>query len=88
MLNKFSNSQYQSWKEALGVFGELGSAVVNGQVLLLNENDASNVHANLRDLASITQALARLYTFFIGKFIMELFLDLKIRNCLFKNYMR
>lgn len=55
---------YRSWREALGVFGELGNAVSNGQVLLLNENEASSVHAHLRDLASTTQALARLYTIF------------------------
>lgn len=46
----------------------MGSAVANGQVLLLNENEASSVHAHLRDLASTTQALARLYTLFIGKY--------------------
>ena len=50
----------------MGVFGELGSAVANRQVILLNENEALSVHAHLRDLASTTQALARLYTLFIG----------------------
>lgn len=58
---------YRSWREDLTVYGELGAAVTNGQVILLNDNEAANVHAHLRDLASTTQALARLYTLFIGK---------------------
>ncbi|XP_015597326.1 exportin-6-B isoform X2 [Cephus cinctus] len=58
---------YRSWREGLTVYGELGSAIANGQVILLNETEASNVHAHLRDLASTTQALARLYTHFVGE---------------------
>ncbi|XP_043273966.1 exportin-6 [Venturia canescens] len=57
---------YRSWRQDLTIYGELGGAVSNGQVILLNDNEASNVHAHLRDLASTTQALARLYTLFIG----------------------
>ncbi|XP_024879338.1 exportin-6-like, partial [Temnothorax curvispinosus] len=57
---------YRSWREGLIVFGELGAAVANGRVILLNDAEASNVHAHLRDLASITQALTRLYFLFIG----------------------
>lgn len=51
------------------MFGELGSVIANNQVILLNESEASNVHAHLRDLASTTQALARLYSLFLGKLI-------------------
>lgn len=57
---------YHSWKEGLIVFGELGTAISNNQVILLNDIEASNVHAHLRDLASTTQTLARLYSVFIG----------------------
>lgn len=60
--------QYRSWREGLIIFGELGAAVANGQVILLNDTEASNVHAHLRDLASITQALTRLYSLFIGNY--------------------
>lgn len=58
---------YRSWRQDLTIYGEVGGAVTNGQVILLNDNEASNVHAHLRDLASTTQALARLYTLFIGE---------------------
>ncbi|XP_066594212.1 exportin-6 [Prorops nasuta] len=58
---------YQSWREGLVIFGKLGSALSNGQVILLNEIDASNVHSHLRDLASMTQAVARLYSIFLGE---------------------
>lgn len=57
---------YRSWREGLIIFGELGAAVANGQVILLNDADAANVHAHLRDFASTTQALTRLYSLFIG----------------------
>lgn len=60
--------QYRSWREGLIIFGELGAAVANGQVILLNDTEASNVHAHLRDLASTTQALTRLYSLFIGNY--------------------
>lgn len=52
------------------MFGELGAVTANNQVILLNEPEASNVHAHLRDLASTTQALARLYSLFLGKLIL------------------
>ncbi|KAL6260200.1 hypothetical protein P5V15_007735 [Pogonomyrmex californicus] len=57
---------YRSWREELIIFGELGTAIVTGRVILLNDTEASNVHAHLRDLASTTQALTRLYSLFIG----------------------
>ncbi|EFN86338.1 Exportin-6 [Harpegnathos saltator] len=57
---------YRSWREELIIFGELGAALANNQVILLNDAEASNVHTHLRDLASTTQALARLYSLFIG----------------------
>ncbi|XP_015438006.1 PREDICTED: exportin-6 [Dufourea novaeangliae] len=57
---------YRSWKEGLIIFGELGAAIATNQVILLNDCEASNVHAHLRDLASTTQALARLYSLFLG----------------------
>ncbi|EZA61560.1 Exportin-6 [Ooceraea biroi] len=57
---------YRSWREELIIFGGIGAAVANSQVILLNEAEASNAHAHLRDLASTTQALARLYSLFIG----------------------
>ncbi|KAG7209017.1 hypothetical protein KM043_015183 [Ampulex compressa] len=57
---------YRSWREELIIFGELGAAVANSQVILLNDMEASNVHTHLRDLASTTQALARLYSLSIG----------------------
>ncbi|XP_024220369.1 exportin-6-A isoform X1 [Bombus impatiens] len=57
---------YRSWREGLIMFGELGAVIANNQVILLNESEASNVHAHLRDLASTTQALARLYSLFLG----------------------
>ncbi|KAK0179050.1 hypothetical protein PV327_007876 [Microctonus hyperodae] len=57
---------YRSWREDLMIYGELGATVANGQVILLNDTEAANVHAHLRDLASTTQALARLYGLFIN----------------------
>ncbi|XP_076289185.1 exportin ellipsoid body open isoform X2 [Lasioglossum baleicum] len=57
---------YRSWREGLAIFGELGAAIANNQVILLNESEAASVHAHLRDLASSTQALARLYSLFLG----------------------
>jgi len=56
------------------IFGEIGAAIANNQVILLNEAEASDAHAHLRDLASTTQALASLYSLFIGK------LDYKLDN--------
>ncbi|XP_012277726.1 exportin-6-A [Orussus abietinus] len=55
---------YRSWREGLTIYVELGSAVASGSVILLNDVEASNVHAHLRDLASTTQGLARLCTLF------------------------
>lgn len=66
--------QYRSWREGLIIFGELGAAVANSQVILLNDAEASNVHAHLRDLASTTQALTRLYSLFIGKLLQAILL--------------
>ncbi|XP_020297915.1 exportin-6-B [Pseudomyrmex gracilis] len=59
---------YRSWREELNIFGEFGAVVArnNGQIIILNDTDATNVHAHLRDFASITQALTRLYSLFIG----------------------
>ncbi|XP_026671762.1 exportin-6-B isoform X2 [Ceratina calcarata] len=57
---------YRTWREELMMFGELGTVIVNNQVILLNESEAANVHAHLRDLASTTQVLARLYSLFLG----------------------
>nr|XP_031828548.1 exportin-6-B isoform X2 [Nomia melanderi] len=57
---------YRSWREGLIIFGELGAAIANNQVILLNDSEAANVHAHLRDLASTTQAIARLYSLFLG----------------------
>lgn len=50
------------------IYGEFSAAIVNNQVILLNESEAANMHAHLRDLASVTQALARLNTHFIGTY--------------------
>ncbi|XP_046621831.1 exportin-6-A isoform X1 [Neodiprion virginianus] len=58
---------YQSWRESLSVYAKLGSAVASGQVVVLNDSEASNVRIHLRDLASMTQALARLYVHFVDK---------------------
>lgn len=58
--------QFRTWREGLLNFGELGYALGKGQVIYLNDVEASNVHAYLRDLASTTQALTRLYSFFIN----------------------
>ncbi|XP_043495290.1 exportin-6-A [Polistes fuscatus] len=57
---------YRFWKGNLIIFGELGNAISNNQIILLNDTEASNAHVHLRDLASTTQALARLYSIFIG----------------------
>ncbi|KAI4499252.1 hypothetical protein M0802_005512 [Mischocyttarus mexicanus] len=57
---------YRFWRGNLIIFGELGNAVNNNQIILLNDAEASNAHVHLRDLASTTQALARLYSIFIG----------------------
>ncbi|XP_012256638.2 exportin-6 [Athalia rosae] len=57
---------YRSWREGLSIYAELGSAITNGQLVVLNDSEASNVRIHLRDLASSTQALARLYVHFVG----------------------
>lgn len=66
-LSFFFFLQYQSWRGGLSVYAELGSAIANGQLVLLNDSEASNVRIHLRDLASTTQALARLYIHFVGE---------------------
>ncbi|XP_063983905.1 exportin-6 isoform X2 [Diachasmimorpha longicaudata] len=58
------NLLYRSWRADLTIYGELGSALSRGQVTILSESDATTVHSHLRDLASTTQALARLYSLF------------------------
>ncbi|KAH0561394.1 hypothetical protein KQX54_016533 [Cotesia glomerata] len=58
---------YRSWRADLAIYGELGIALTNNHVIILNESEASKVHAHLRDLASITQALARLYSLFLSE---------------------
>lgn len=50
----------------------MGTAISNNQIILLNDAEASNVHAHLRDLASTTQTLARLYSVFIGEFKLKI----------------
>ncbi|XP_011308703.1 exportin-6 [Fopius arisanus] len=58
------NLLYRSWSADISIYGELGSAVSHGQVTILSDSDATTVHSHLRDLASTTQALARLYSLF------------------------
>ncbi|XP_034945488.1 exportin-6 isoform X2 [Chelonus insularis] len=57
---------YQSWCESLAIYGELGTALTSGKVIILNEHETTNIHFHLRDLASITQAIARLCSLFLN----------------------
>lgn len=65
--------QYQTWKEEYTLFGNFIVAFTSGQKINLNDENIFTVRAHFRDLASVTQALARISHLFIGNSYNSLF---------------
>lgn len=63
------NILYQSWLYDLKILIDIGNALTTNQrTLILNNDDGNNVHSHLRDFATITQALGRIYINFTNDY--------------------